>query len=230
MKQRHLRAAFAALVTVAVATACHGVGSLTPAGEMQSASLTGVPPATIDALRSEGLSDDQIAAATHYCTAPAAKVPGIYTTFISQGSVRGSTYTSSGYSLYVTEKYVKATPGPSATPTTGPTPSTKPPKPEYFYYGGFTLAKGKGGCAFLLTTVNHKPLKRSKYNSFGIGSPNFQTVDYKLKEPPLKNGLMTLTINGLSASGGHGPMVLKTSQGGTYTTGTVTLVGRLTLP
>ncbi|HTU80746.1 MAG TPA: hypothetical protein VMF61_01370 [Candidatus Acidoferrales bacterium] len=227
MRRTYLRAAFAAFIVVAIATACRGTGSFTPTAVDQTTALAAVPPAMTAALRSQGLSDDEIIAATQYCTAPVEKLPGIYTSFLSEGLVKGTTFTSSHYSLYAVGKYVKATPGPSSTPTTGPTPSTKPPKPEYFYYGGFTLDKGKGGCAYLVTTVAPKPAKGSKFNAVSVGIPNVQVADSAAKE--LVHGSMTLKIGSLSAKGGEGPIVLKTSKGGTYATGTVTFVARLTI-
>jgi hypothetical protein len=164
------------------------------------------------------------------CPGPGVAIPGQYIVLFSAGRVAGSTYTGklkgSVWSLYTLSKYVG--PPPSPVPTFSPSPA---PNPLYLYYGTFRLKNGKHGCAFLLTTQNGKPLSgNSPYNAIAAGIPKILANHYKATITHTF-GFDAMTIHGLSASGGNGTVVLKTlPRYGTYSSGVVTLNGRVAVP
>jgi hypothetical protein len=224
MKPQYLRMAFGALSIAAIATACHG-SDFTPTGPLASFSQD-IGPGINAMLTEHGFVPD--ATKLPACTAPVAKVPGKYTSIVAEGNVKGTTFTAvEKSSLYIYVDYTKATPSPPPSPTASPPPTPKP-KPEYFYYGTYQLHTGLGGCAYLLTTISGKPIKGSKYNAESLNFPNIKVKLYHVKV--VTEGYATMSVHGLSSSGGSGSFVLKTSKGGTYNTGTVDLVGRLTTP
>jgi hypothetical protein len=231
MHKFYPKAVFASIVAGAILAACHGGNTFTPSaapatGDMSYAAPDGllagksVPPEATEALRAKEVT----------CTAPLARVPGSYVLFIASGNVKHSKFTANvKTSIWEQVRLTKATPPPSASPSPTASPTNGPtPAPEYFYWGTYKLAKGKGGCAVLLTTKNGKPIAGTKANAVAIGTPKIKAKYYHLSFQG--EGPMSMTISGLSATGGSGPFTLRTSSGAVYNTGTVTLVGRELIP
>ena len=227
MQRESLQATFAALALAAIASACQGGAGITPPTSPTTSSNAATAPDLSAPLSRLGLGPampDRIPA----CKAPVVGVPGTYVSWISVGNVKRGTFKATkAASQYVVLKYAKATPPPSpsptASPTTGPTP-----EPMYYYYGTYTLKRGKGGCAYLLTTVNGKPFKGTKFNGTGLGSPRVAAKYFATTF--VTYGPMTMTVKNLSAHGGKGSFVLLKSTGGTYNSGNVTFTGRVQYP
>ena len=160
------------------------------------------------------------------CDAPNLKIPGTYISMAAFGNQKGATFTSTaGISFWMIEKYSKGTKptptpstGPTATPTTGPTPK---PVQVFFYTGTYTTKKTKQtGCAILFVTKSHKPIIKGFGSGIAGGDPQFSQPYIKTSKPSVI-GNLSLTITGLSASGGHGNAVLMTMQGKRYDTAIV---------
>jgi hypothetical protein len=201
------RASFGAVLLAGLLAACRGVTGYTPPS---LASQTSGSPTS--------LSPDKVMLK---CSAPGSKVPGTYIMFGAVGNVKGSTFTSnSTYSNWL-KVHVVASPSPKPTPT---------PRhaPWYYYFGTFALKspKKEEGCATLATTISGKPIiKGLSYNAFGDGVPKYEkTVRVQI----LEMGQLSEVIHGLGKSGGSGTLTL-TLNGKGYGTGSVTLVGRVTL-
>jgi hypothetical protein len=157
------------------------------------------------------------------CSTPEAKVPGTYIMLASEGDVtRGSSYADNFGTWY--EGKVVPTSSPSPAPSTGPHPK-EPAQAAFVYYGRYNLAKTKQiGCAYLVTSVSGKKLIGSD-NATLQALPNLSS-DF-ISFVPTKGGRLIVTADHLTASGGAGTMILKTSGGGTYDTGVIRFIGRL---
>lgn len=226
MQRESLQAIFAALALAAIASACQGAGFAPPASQAVYSTMPAAPnvSAPLSRLGLGAAMPDKIPA----CNAPVVGVPGTYISWIAIGNVKMGTFKATqAASEYFVLKYAKATPPPSPSPTASPTTGPTPP-PMYYYYGTYTLKRGKGGCAYLLTTVNGKPFKGTKYNGTALGSPRVAAKYYNTTF--VSYGPMTMTVKHLSASGGRGSFVLLKSGGGTYNTGNVTFTGRVQYP
>lgn len=218
MKRRVIQHAFLSLIVASVASACNGTAPLPP-------SLAQTPVQPQIGFGSDGLPRADAAAT---CTAKPVPIPGTYVTFVAAGTVKGTTFTaSSGSAFYFLEKFTKATPPPTPTPTASPTTGPTPP-PEWYYYGTYALKKNKGGCAYLIATVNGKPFKGTHYNGIGSGAPKFTQKWWNVSI--VSEGPMTMIVKNLSASGGTGSLTLMKPAGGTFDTGTVHFVGRMQIP
>jgi hypothetical protein len=166
------------------------------------------------------------------CDAPNMKIPGNYISMAAFGNQKGTTFTSTAgiLSTWTLSKYTKGTkptPGPSNSPTTPPTTGPTPKPVQVFYYTGtYTTKKSKQtGCAILFVTKSHKPIIKGFGSGFGGGNPQFSQPYVNSTETLF--GSLSLTITGLSASGGHGNAVLKTMKGKAYDTATFTLTKRI---
>jgi hypothetical protein len=205
------RTAWIAVAVAGVLAGCAGVPSYMPTGD----SVQGSAPTL------QTLVPDANAGGT--CTAPVQKVPGTYIEMVAFGNVAAGTFTSQT-GLWFQSSYK---PGPKPAPSS--VPSAKPGPRDYFYIGTYVLKKSKQtGCAVLLATQNGKPFKGSKQNAFGVGAPLVKAKTLKIT--PLESGNLSMTITGLSASGGRGSATLTTSTGAAYDTATITLTGRYTSP
>ncbi|GAC1441145.1 MAG: hypothetical protein NVSMB59_00620 [Vulcanimicrobiaceae bacterium] len=175
------------------------------------------------------------------CTTPST-LPGYYTSIVTQGSVVGSTYTSTR-NTWSADFYTAATPAPTPSPTTTPTlgptpaPTTTPtPRALYVYSGTYTVksfsatpappATGgaqtiatTNGCAFLIATVDGQPLFAPPDNAFGSGSPNFGTT--LTNQVNFATGSLVLPPFTLTSAGGMGTFTLDNA-----TTGSVTFTSR----
>jgi hypothetical protein len=227
MKRYLFKAALGVVGLAVVTTACQNGGRFVPTTASQIADADASSDLT-DRARAMGY-DVATPDGVPKCPAPMGRLPGTYTTLVAEGNVKKGTFrVSGGLAEYIVDRLTKATPAPSPspTPTAGPTPTKGPkPPPEYLYYGAYSLKKGPGGCAYLVTTVSGKPEKGSKDNAVALGFPN---IDKNYNTKVLLEGPLKMTVTGLSAKGGSGTIVLLTKKGATYNTGTVTLVGRLT--
>lgn len=221
--KRRFGIAFGALLTAASMAACNG-GYAPPASHLasqqvhESPVLSLLPAHLRDALRDR--PDVTIA-----CNTPVAKIPGTYSIFFAVGNVKGSSFASvSKGSVYLLVKLAKSTSPPvSPVPSFSPSPA---PNPLYLYYGTFAINGGKGGCAFLLTTQNGKPLPSSHYNGVSVGLPKVTATHYKGTVADF--GTANVKIGGLSASGGHGTVTLTGATGAHA--GTIALAGRVSIP
>jgi hypothetical protein len=220
-----VRIALAAVATAALLVACYGNTGYTP----QAQYLTGrqpVPePASLSSLPAPVRSAlARVPNVSSLCPAPVAKIPGTYTVYVSAGKVSGSKFAgdpkASLWYAFALKK--SSSPPPSPVPSVSPTPSSVA---YYVYYGTFTLVKGKGGCAFLIATADGKPLPKSTYNGISAGLPHIVAKDYSAVISGY--GPATVSIAGLSAAGGKGTLALKTTTGGTVTTGSIDLLGRV---
>jgi hypothetical protein len=138
---------------------------------------------------------------------------------VAFGNVAAGTFTSQ------TGIWVQSIYKPGTMPTPSAIPSAKPGPPEFIYVGTYVMKKSKEtGCAVLLTTQNGKPFKGETQNAFGVGSPLVKAKGVKISV--ITTGNLTMTITGLSASGGKGTAVLTTSANAPYDTATITLTGR----
>jgi len=167
------------------------------------------------------------------CAAPAAPIPGTYTTIIAIGNTVNSVFSPiAGSALWVRYMYTPATPAPtpSVSPTVSPTssPTTAPtPQPVYIYLGTFKLTLSGGGaeptgCALFVTTKDGSPLNGTNANSADNEFPNItQLVHATL----VTNGLvstMSITLTGTTGSG-----TFTLSDG---STGTISLTSRVGVP
>ena len=216
--------------SAAILAACQGGSTYAPATATMNDAAQGshfrAPlPAPFDKL--SALQPDDSG-----CDAPNMKIPGTYISMAAFGSQKGTTFTSTaGISFWMIAKYTKgtkptATPstGPTASPTTGPTPK---PVPVFFYTGTYTTKKTKQtGCALLFVTKSHKPIIKGFGSGIAGGDPQF-SEPYINEGAPSVTGNLSLTITGLSASGGHGNAVLRTMKGKTYDTAVFTLTKRI---
>ncbi len=222
---------FAFVCSAAILAACQGGSTYAPAtatmnDASQASHFRASLPAPFDKL--SALQPDAAG-----CDAPDMKIPGNYISMAAFGSQKGTTFTSTPgiFSTWALSKYTKgtkptATPstGPTATPTTGPTPK---PVQVFLYSGTYTTKKTKQtGCAILFVTKSHKPIIKGLGSGFGGGNPQFSEPYIKTSKPSVL-GNLSLTITGLSASGGHGNAVLKTMKGKLYDTAVFTLTKRI---
>jgi uncharacterized OB-fold protein len=81
------------------------------------------------------------------------------------------------------------------------------------------------GCAYLITTMNGKPISGEHFNGEAIGSPNLKSGSNHVAIAQLGT-ISSLVISHLSAKGGSGPATLIDSNKKPYTTGSVTFIGR----
>lgn len=216
--------------SAAILAACQGGSTYAPATATMNDAAQGshfrAPlPAPFDKL-SALMPDDS------GCDAPNMKIPGSYISMIAFGTQKGTTFTSGDFlSTWLVTKYTKGTKptptpstGPTATPTTGPTPK---PVQVFLYTGTYTTKKTKQtGCAILFVTKNHHAIEKGAGSGFAGGDPQFSQPFINQSSASLE-GPLTLTITGLSASGGHGNAVLKTMKGKTYDTAVFTLTKRV---
>lgn len=167
------------------------------------------------------------------CSAPAAAIPGTYTSILALGNVSGTTFTASaGTSLWTRQHYTAATPAPtpSISPTTLPSTSPSPsptPQPVYVYEGTYKVvvsgATETNGCAILVTSQDGAPLSGTAYNGENLDDPNFaQPVNGTFVA---SGSVSSMTISNLSANGGTGSFTLSDNS-----TGTVTLTSRVAFP
>ncbi|HTA39001.1 MAG TPA: hypothetical protein VK760_07995 [Candidatus Acidoferrales bacterium] len=227
--------------------ACSG-GQLMPASN-------GNPSASTDSARSAQLSPALAELAARFpqiadqlkplstnpfaCTAPAQKVPGTYASIIAyDGAVKGKVFASKPGELtvWLLGKYIKATPAPTPSPGTTPTPKTTPTpivtappgQPLYFYIGSYKLKKYGQGCAFLITSVNGKTIKKQDGNALAFGVPTFK-VNATLVGSTIQEGPLSMRIGNLSAHGGSGSVALLNAagHGKDLDTGTVVLTNRI---
>jgi hypothetical protein len=229
MKLRTTLLAF--VCSAAVLAACQGGSTYAPATATMNDAAQGshfrAPlPAPFDKL--SALQSD-----ASDCDAPDMKIPGDYISMAAFGSQKGSTFTSTaGVSFWMIQRYSRGTKptaspsaGPTASPTSGPTPK---PVQVFFYTGTYTTQKTKQtGCAILFVTKNHKPIIKGLGSGIAGGNPQFSEPYIKTGKKPLTSGNLSLTITGLSASGGRGNAVLMTTQGKRYDTATFTLTKRI---
>lgn len=178
------------------------------------------------------------------CSAPAARLGRDYLVFDAIGMLQRGRFTAASTSRWVQVELVKPTPiptgtpsaAPSATPTAGPTasptpkPTAKPtptpkPQPAYEYYGEFARPHGTGGCLYLLTTQNGKPVPGTSFGAVAIAQPHLKRR--AAFAPTSSKGTIQLTIGPLSRTGGRGTFTLKLDSGAAYGTGTVRLTGRI---
>ncbi|MBV8344527.1 MAG: hypothetical protein JO190_05975 [Candidatus Eremiobacteraeota bacterium] len=215
MRNSLLRAAAALFVTAAF-VACRGIGAYNPsapAGPAQAPSANETGAVKIPA-----------------CTAKKLE-PGTYLLYNATGKVKGTTFKAftgkSATSSWFLFKYIKAKPTP--TPSPSPSPSASPtPKPYslYFYYGTFAMKNKQTGCAFLEATENHKNFRGTDFNALTSGFPNMEPGHYNVKL--IERGLISaLSISKLSPKGGYGSATLVTTREKPYTSGSITLKGRV---
>jgi len=203
------------VLAIGVFAGCRGATNYVPVASAPN-SVRAIAP-NVQSL----LSDTTIAAA---CTNGTAKVPGTYILMVAFGNVKSSKFTSQTGSLWLQERYVKATPGPTPKPST--VPSAKPGPPDYIYTGTYALKNSKQtGCAVLMTTENGKPFAGTTQNAFAVGAPVVKAKAYNLVSTGV-TGNLVLTIASLSASGGRGSAKLTTMTGTLYDTATITLTAR----
>jgi len=154
---------------------------------------------------------------------------GTFLSYIAAGNVKGTTFTAtSSSSIWILEKYTKVKPSP--TPSPSPSPSTSPttsPKPVsyYFYVGTFAMKNKQIGCAYLITTVNGKPISGEHFNGEADGFPNLKSGSNHVTVSQ-EGEVSSLVISHLSAKGGSGSATLIDSNKKPYTTGSITLTGR----
>jgi hypothetical protein len=229
MKIRSMALAF--LFAAGTLAACHGASTYTP----QLGDSTGASGASGGMLAHPSLPEgfaslqDAVAHAAGTCTTANEKLPGEYLFMLAEGKVTGTTFSTKGalVSEWTLNKYTVVahptpTPHPTSEPTTGPTP--KPAK-IWYYLGNYTLKVHKqSGCAILITSQNGKPflstISAIAENAVTFSQPNFK------EGPNLAAGVLSETVTGLSASGGHGTATLTTTKGAPYDTATITLLGR----
>ncbi len=207
--------AAAALFVTAAFVACNGSGGYPPSVSQD------------DAMQSSQATQPL----TTYCTAKQ-EGPGTYLSYVATGNTKGTTFTLTTGKDSIAEwelvkyKRVKPTPppSPSPTPSTSPSPTPKPVT-VYIYYGTFATKIKQVGCAILITTESQKPFKGANYNGLTEGAPNLKS-DYGARRVTLGN-IKTLVISHLSSKGGSGTMTLVQKNGNPYTTGSISLKGRL---
>jgi hypothetical protein len=214
MKYLNLQSGLVALAIASVLAGCGGLSGFAPTAG----------PAGIDTARASAPTQQQLVPDANpkgTCTAPIYKVPGTYVGLVAFGNVAAGTFTSQ------TGLWVQSVYKPGTMPTPSAIPSAKPGPPEFVYVGTYAMKKSKiTGCAVLLTTQNGKPFKHSTQNAFGVGSPLVKAKGLSIS--PVTTGNLTMTITGLSASGGKGSAILTTSAGAPYDTATITLTARYT--
>jgi predicted lipoprotein with Yx(FWY)xxD motif len=156
-------------------------------------------------------------------------LPGTYATIISSGNVVSGTYTGiKADSIWITERYVSATPSPTPKPT--PTPTPPPPYYVYLYSGTYTTnistisPTATLGCALLITTQSGKPIPKTTYNGTAVGAPSFN--HYYHTSTVLTGPISPLTVHNLSSTGGTGSGTLLTSLGAKLGTVSITLTTR----
>jgi hypothetical protein len=156
---------------------------------------------------------------------------GTFLSYVATGNVKGTTFTAtSSSSIWVLEKYTKVKPTPTPTPSPTPSPSPSPtatPKPVsyYFYVGAFAMKNKQIGCAYLITTVNGKPISGEHFNGEADGFPNLKSGSNHVTVAQ-EGKISSLVISHLSAKGGSGSATLIDSNKKPYTTGSITLTGR----
>jgi hypothetical protein len=96
------------------------------------------------------------------------------------------------------------------------------------YYGTFTTKNKQAGCAYLEATTKGENFPYVNYNGLAEGFPNIIPGNYKITL--VTSGLVkSLVVANLSTKGGSGTVNLTTILGKPYTTGTITLVGRVVI-
>lgn len=228
MKAISAKAIFSLVAVAAISVACHGNAPFTPAlspsassqaaSDQSYVSTSDLPESVRQPLEDAGVTK------LPKCPAKPVGVPGTMWVLVGLGNVSGTTFTAvSSASLWAEYTLAKATKPPSPSPTGSPT-SLPTSQPVYFYYGTFTLKTGGNGCAYFVTTKSGQSLTQS-YNGEDIG---YQLVKAKYYKSTVMNyGHLTMKIKKLSASGGKGVFVLKTTSGATVNKGTIKLVGRI---
>jgi hypothetical protein len=175
------------------------------------------------------------------CTATPERIPGVYAEILAfDGTVSGTSFTThpSDLTAWFLGRFVKATPAPTPSPGTTPTPKvtptpvvTAPPgQPLYFYIGSYQLNKYGHGCAFLITSVNGKKIKKEQSNALAVGTPTFRG-DTMIVPKTIQEGPLTMHVTNLSANGGKGSVVLLNAagHGANMDTGTITFTDRIEL-
>jgi hypothetical protein len=175
------------------------------------------------------------------CNAALSKVPGMYAEMVVlDGSVHGSVFKSvpGQASIWFLGKFIRATPGPTPSPGSTPTPKTTPTpietappgQPLYVYAGTYSLHKYGQGCAFVLTSVNGKKIKKDKNNGLAVGIPSFK-FNTNIVPSTIQEGPLSMSIQNLSAKGGNGSVQLLNAagHGPNLDSGTITLTSRVEL-
>jgi hypothetical protein len=225
MKLLSPKTASLSLVVGALLAACNGGSGYVPAAVaptsvgpvrdlVQTSTFPGMPPlGHIDASKLK-------------CPAPYSKVPGTYVVMSTFGTLKNGTFVSAKAPFggtWAQVAYTRATPGPTASPTTAPSSP-----PEYVYYGSYTLQKKKQtGCATLFTTQSGKDFTDIPANALSGGAPLVKALNFNLKVGVI--GKLTEKITGVTATSGTGTAILTTSKGKPFDTATIKLVGRLAI-
>lgn len=156
------------------------------------------------------------------CTAHSVRVPGDYIVLVSVGTFHNGSYRSSG--TFSSWNDVAYTIG-----SVRPTPSPRPPVPEYAYYGTYSLEKHRqSGCAYLFVTQSGQPFPGIGDNALSDGAPSIEAKHVRVKALSLR-GPLTITLDNVSPGGGRGSMKL-TRGGAAYDSGTIVLTGRVAVP
>jgi len=211
------------VLAAGVLVACQGTPSATPMGDASVAAPTRVAPG----LAQHWPAGETMPDLATFCGGiKDSKIPGKYVFMISSGNLTGGSFDGKG--TWFVFDYSLGTPGP--TPTPGVSPSPIKGEPLYLYYGSYTLTKGnQSGCAFIAVTQSGKPLKSEKVNAFGVGTI-IADVKYLRLELTSTEGIFSETVTGVTPTTGSGHLTLLTTKGKSYATGTITIVGRLSIP
>jgi hypothetical protein len=190
----------AAAIALSLATACSGTQSSQSFGpDTFSAGLSlfgnGVNPA--DTLPT--------------CTAKSYSAPGTFRVLAALGEFSGSSFSSSGLSLWGT---FTATRGRNRVPTIAPDLGGR----YTIYYGTYKLGNGFVGC-FYLAKVNHKGVS---FNGAAAAWPKLRDYGKAIAD---EEGPLEISLRGISANAGSGTLTLKDPSGKTIGNGTVSIKG-----
>jgi hypothetical protein len=205
-------AAVALFVTAAL-VACHGVGGYNPPVSQE--------PSAESSLQ-------QVAPSAVVCKA-AQVGRGTALIYAGAGNVKGTTFKAIPGAL--TAGWVLWKLGKGPTPKPSSTPKAKL-VPFYVYYGTFAMKNKQTGCASLATPVSGKPIKSLKLvctcNGVADGVTKLK-AGFSLAKLVARGLVSSLVISHLSAKGGSGSVTLVTATKKPYTTGTITLIGRIVI-